>query len=217
MACTGTYATPDAYASFWCSAGVLTGYDDSGGAGNASLSDSGAEFLNFNVAVDMVVYNQTESTSGPITAVTQTTITATGVTWSDGDQWWLVPLTIHERATIETFLDTTANDIHAVVDSVGACDCSLAAWAEAFLGKLNIVEAGAFHRCPCARPALTETDRANLLAWSDRQLDLIRMGKIELCDGHTGSDYPSVGWAPRSLTAWTAAEIIANDIQVESG
>lgn len=219
MACTERYATADDYAAFWCSGAILTGYDDSGGAANPSLSDSTAEFLNWEIeaGVGMIVYNQTSGLSGPITAVSQTSLTATGVTWDDGDQWWMVPMTGNERATVEHFLDMTAYDIHAALASVGACDCTLASWAEGLLQKLNVIEAGAFHRCPCARPPLSEGDRQNILAWADRQLELIRTSKLELCHSETGADYPSIGWASRSWTERSAAEIIANDIRSDTG
>jgi len=198
---------------------MLTGTDTSGGAANATLTDSTADFPAWGVGagVGMVAYNVTEGTHGPITAITTTTLTVTGVTWSDGDIWRVVTLTENQIAMVEHYLDITANNIHASLAAVGACDCTLASWAEAYLKKLNIIETGAFHKCPCARADMSDEERRLLLEWSDRQLELIRTGGIELCAGHTGSEYPAISWFSQSLTERSAAEIIANAIQRESG
>ncbi len=217
MACTERYAEAWEYASFWCVESMLSGYDDSGGAANAALSVSIASFLEWGVEAGkgMVLYNLTTDLSGPVTAATATTLTATGVTWTDADRYRITPLTATEQATIEQYLDITANDIHIAVAAVGGCDCSLASWAEEYLKKLNIIETGAFHQCPCARPGLTSDERTAFLAWADRQLELIRTGKYELCADATGGDWPSIGWASQSLTERNAAQIIANAIQKE--
>ena len=215
MACTGRYAAAWEYAAFWCVSALFTGTDTSGGGPNAFLTDGTADFPNWGIGagVGMVAYNVTEGTHGPITAVTQNTLTATGVTWSDGDVWRVVTLTENQIAVIEQYLDITANNIHASLASVGACDCSLSAFAEEYLKKINIIETGAFHQCPCAKAPISDDMRRLFLEWSDRQLELIRTGKIELCAGHTGADWPSVDWFSQSLTDRSAAEIIANAIR----
>ncbi|GAH39879.1 unnamed protein product, partial [marine sediment metagenome] len=91
MPCTGRFAEPWAYASFWClsPSAIRIGVDDGAGAAVAFLTDSQADFadLGFEANVGMLLYNLTESTEGPITAVTATTLTATGVTWTDGDSY----------------------------------------------------------------------------------------------------------------------------------
>ena len=144
MACTDAYAAAWEYAAFWCIEGILTGVDNSGGAANAALADSTATFVDWGVVagVGMVAYNVTEGTYGVITAASNTALTATGVTWSDADVWRVVTLTASEIATIELYLDITANNIHASLAAVGACDCTLAAWAEEYLKKINIFCAG---------------------------------------------------------------------------
>jgi hypothetical protein len=214
MTCSGAYASSWAYAAFWCVGSILTGADDSGGAGNPSLQDTQADFLNLGVRANegMRIYNTTVGTDGPITAVTATTVTATGVTWDDGDAYRVVPININEIATIEHYLNVTANNIHAARAASGGCDCTLASWAEDYLAKINIIEAGAFHQCPCAMPGqrLTAEDRRLYLEWSNQQLDNIRVQKTELCDGATGSEFPAVDWAEQSVTEFAAAQIIAN-------
>jgi hypothetical protein len=81
-----------------------------------------------------------------------------------------------------------------------------------FLGKLNIVEAGAFHQCSCGLPGqrLSDEERRLWLEWSNEQLTNLRQGNLDVCEGATGAEYPSWGWAAQSLTPWTSAEIIRN-------
>ncbi len=212
MACTDAYAEAWEYATFFCIEGILTGVDDSGGAAGATLTDSTATFIDWKViaGVGMIAYNLTENTSGVITALSQTTITATGVTWSDADIWRIVTLTAAEIATVELYLNITANNIHAALASVGACDCTLAPWAEQYLKKINIIEAGSFHQCPCARSSMSDEQRRLLLEWTDQQLELIRTSKIEVCAGATGADFPSIDWAEQATTEFAARRIIIN-------
>ena len=114
---------------------------------------------------------------------------------------------------LDVSLLVTASNIHAALASVNACDCTLASWAVQFLKKLNIVEAAAFHNCRCSSPQLTDEMKRLYLEWSDKQFQLIREGKIDVCAGATGSTWPVIGWASQSLTERIAAEIIANDIR----
>lgn len=197
--------------------------DDSGGAGNASLSASQASFVNAGLQPDvgMVLYNTTQGTNGLITAVTPTTLTATGVTWDDGDGYRAVSINGAEISSINHSLDVTAGNIFAALASVAACDCTFATWAYNgrldggdYLGKLNIIEAGAFHVNPCGMPGqrMTPEQRTHWLTYTNSALDQIRTGKVDVCDGATGSEYPSVGWAEQSLTSWNAAKIIAGRI-----
>ena len=46
MACNGAYADFWDYAAELCVHPILAGYDDSGGAGNPSLTNSTADFIN---------------------------------------------------------------------------------------------------------------------------------------------------------------------------
>ena len=118
-----------------------------------------------------------------------------------------------EENTVRRFLTMAAADIHAHLAAVGACDCTLAAWATEFLKKLNVIEAAVVHNCPCGRTNLKPEERQMWLEWLDRQYELIRTQKIDVCAGATGAEYPVVGWASQSLTEQTAATIIANDIR----
>jgi hypothetical protein len=205
---------------------MALGVDDSGLLAQASLSASQADFVNdgFRPNEGMILYNTTQATSGPITAVTPTTMTATGVTWDNGDAYRAVSIGGDEIATIEHYLNVTAGNIFAVLASVGACDCTMATWAyngnfdgADFLGKLNIIEAGAYHVCRCGMPGqrMTPEERTHWLTQSNMQLDAIRMGRIDVCDGATGSDYPVTGWAEQATTEFNRARIIANRIARE--
>ena len=215
MACTGRYAESWQFASFFCTGVILSNVDDSGGAANAFLTDSTVDFLaaanRVEAGVGMILYNTTAGTNGPVTAVTNHTITATGVTWDDGDGYRIVLIDAIERSTIELYLDIAASDIHAALAASGACDCTLASWANGFLQKLNIIDAASYYQCRCGQPSMTDELRGRYLDWCSTQLEAIRSGALELCDGATGSDFPAVGWAQQGWTAWSTAEIIYNE------
>lgn len=216
MTCTGRYAEAWEYGAFWCVGSIVAGVDDSGGAANPSLSDAQAQFINWGIKANegMVLYNTTQGTSGTITAVTPTALTATGVTWDNADGYHVVNITGIQIATIEHYLNITAANIHAARAASNQCDCALAGWAADHLSKINIIEAGAFHNCSCAQPGqrMSDEERRMWLEWSNTQLENIRTSKIALCDGQTGSEYPSLAWAEMGLTGFSRAQIIANRI-----
>jgi hypothetical protein len=114
-----------------------------------------------------------------------------------------------EVTTVNLFLDIAASDIHAALAAVGACDCTLAAWAGGYLKKLNILDAAVIHNAPCGN-RFTDDMKRTWLEWLDRQYELIRTGKLTLCDGDTGSEFPAFGAAEFSYTTWNQAQIIAN-------
>lgn len=215
MPCTGRYGSAWAFAAFWCVSAILLGTDDSGGAGNAFLTDSQVDFRRFGARanVGMILWNLTDGSEGPITAVTPNTITATLAggpdnLWDDGDAYRFVTITAVESSAIENALDIAAGDIHAFLASVGACDCTLAAWAANFLAKMNYIEAAAYYKCPCASPRFTETQRERLFEQMNDVMVQIRMGQLEVCAGHTGADFPAIGIAQMGVTDMAAARII---------
>lgn len=220
MACAGeAYAEAWEYADYWAVAALQMSVDDSGGVGNASLQDSQA---NFNEAglrpnVGMILYNLGQGasptiTSGPVTAVTVTTLTATGVTWDDGDVYRIVGINTSQIATINNFLRITAPKIDIVRASVGACNCTLSAPGAALMSLLNIIYTGLNHFAVCGMPGQhLDTDQKRLLLEDvNAQLALIYSGDTELCEGETGSTLPIIGWSSQGLTPFGAAEIIAN-------
>ncbi len=129
--------------------------------------------------------------------------------------WGIDCTEVEAQNAIESVLDITSTNIHASLAAVGACDCTLASWALNWLKKLNIIEAGVMYNSRCGRPSLTDEAKRMFLEWMDRQLELVRTSKIEVCAGKTGADWPSIGWASQALTEQQTAEIIANSIQAE--
>ena len=60
--------------------------------------------------------------------------------------------------------------------------------------------------------SLSTDERTALREWMTGQLELIRMGKVDVCAGATGSEYPYLGIAEIGYTPFSAAQIIANRI-----
>ena len=187
------------------------------GAADAALLDTSRNFTGSGVVpgLRMVLYNLTAGTNGYVTAATQTTLTATGVTWDLADEYRIMALDGDKIAAIEERLDIMASNVHAELHAIGACDCTLAVWALEFFKKLNILEAGAFERCPCNR-TVTRADGIELLAFMQTRLELIRTGDTEPCAGHTGANWPAAGWAEQTLTEFNVAKIIVNTAERES-
>ena len=209
--CTGAFSAPWEYVTFWCRNELLTGVHDGAGPADAALADAEAMFKTNSVRPDcgMILYNLTADTSGEVTAVTEGTLTATGVTWDALDLYRIVPITGKTIVLLEHQLDIVASNIHAALGAVGACDCTLASWALEYLKKLNVIEAAVFNRCPCDR-VLSSDEKAAHLEWINEQLRMIREVEIELCDGHTIKSVPAIGWAEQAVTPFAAARIIDN-------
>ncbi len=129
---------------------------------------------------------------------------------NDFATFWGRDLKSPEEAAINSELEISASDIHAALHATGACECDLAPWAETFLRKLNIIDAAVTFQNPCG-PQLSDNQRKMFLDWVTVQLDLIRTGKLELCAGETGMEYPAVGFIEQAVTDFAAAKIIANE------
>lgn len=117
---------------------------------------------------------------------------------------------------IEAKLEQAAGPIHMARHSSGGCDCTLSGASTEYLVVLNVVLARVTFNCPCPKSKLAPEERRIWLEWSEDQLRMIRTQEIELCTGETGSDVPYVAAAQQSVTEFTAAEIIAKDIEAES-
>lgn len=214
MPCTGRYSEAWEFAAFWCVGPILTGVDNSGGGPNAFLTDTLVNFerMGAEAGHGMLLYNTTTGLSGAITAVEPNALTATGVTWTDGDAYRTVLIRAEERSTIEHYLNVAASDLYAAMAATGMCDCSLADWASDYLSKLNVIDAAAYYECPCGAPAMSDERKNKFLDWMSQQLMNIRTGAIDLCDGATGSDFPAIAHAERGWTAQNTALIIFNRI-----
>ena len=124
---------------------------------------------------------------------------------------------MEERDRIEDAMSIAATDVHAALASVGACDCTLASWAQGYLQKLVIIDTAAYYNCPCGNPRLNNTQKELFLNWMGTQLQNISTGVIDVCDGATGSAFPAIGIAQQSHTEFQSAQIIYNDILRNSG
>lgn len=215
MSCDGAYATPEDFLSFFCQESRISRVHD-GAAGAAVLTDSMAHFVSLGVeaGVGMIVYNVTDGSQGVVTAVTETTITATlsGGTdndWDPGDEYLIVTINAFDRSSVSHYLEVTASDVASALAAQDACECSLSPWGAAFLMKLNIIDAASFITCGCMTK-LSDTERQQYRNWMSAQLELLRTGKLDVCQGGTGSDYPAFGNIERAVTDFAAARIIAN-------
>ena len=86
-----------------------------GGQNQATLSDSGADFVTAGVAAGDIVHNTTDGSSGTITAVTATTVTATLAggsdnDWDNGDAY---SITVYQ-ATLDSSGNTTGRNQFAI-------------------------------------------------------------------------------------------------------
>lgn len=213
MGCSGRYAEAWQFAAFFCIGSILAGKDDSGGLpAHPYLSCSYIDFESGGVKAGkgMVAYNLTKNTSGVVIDVVGNTLQAVGVTWDDGDSFRVVTIDAVEIATIEHYLDVAASDIHAALAASGQCDCTMASWASEYLAKLNIIDASVYHVCKCAQPTLSDEQRQALLEWMSVQMDNLRQGKVDVCSGSTGAEFPAIGWAQQSITEFSTAQIIYN-------
>jgi uracil-DNA glycosylase len=115
-----------------------------------------------------------------------------------------------EVAIINSALALAASDVHVALAAAGACECTYASWALTYLKKLNVIDAAVLQNCPCGT-RLTDERKQTLIEWLDRQFELIRTGKVTVCAGDTGADFPAFATAEFSWTEWNEAEIIVNN------
>lgn len=212
MACTGRYAEAMNYLVIFQCGALYVGLDNSvGKVGAAFVDDTLRDWNVLRIAVGMPIYNATTKQYGKVTAVTSSSqLATTGLTWSSGDTYWLLPTAANEVATIEAYLDLAAGDIHAARAAVNGCSCTLASGMTDYLRHLNCVLAAVWHQCPCGQPNINDTQRQGYLTWAQAQLDAITSGKLELCAGETGSLYPAIAIAELGHTVWNQERIMLN-------
>ena len=218
MSCDARFAEPWQYASFFCSSSIQYGEDDSGGAANLFLTDSIGDFIKLGMKanVGQRLYNLTSGLDGLVTAVTATTLTATGVTWDDGDEYRVTTMDRRKESAIKRYLDSTAGRIQIALQTVGACDCTFSTAGASFLADLNVRLAGIYHECPCGGPNLNIDEKRLYMEGAAGDLEAIRSGELEVCAGETGTSYPAVGSAAIGWTEFSQAEIIENKMRRES-
>lgn len=86
---------------------LATGTHD-GSDASATLNHHGAMFKTFGVRTGVFCENETQSTSGLITAVTDTAVTVAGVTWDYGDTY-----NIYITATKDSKISSYVVDVSA--------------------------------------------------------------------------------------------------------
>ena len=111
-------------------------------------------------------------------------------------------------AEIDSLLAKAAGRIHAAMQASGQCSCTLESWATDFLKELNMVAAVVMFNISAVR--LSDDQRTKYNDYLREQLELIRTGQIELCQGETAKAFPAFGVAEIGLTDRNAARIIDN-------
>jgi hypothetical protein len=121
-------------------------------------------------------------------------------------------IAVHEddEPVVNRTLRLAASRIHAARQASDQCGCDLSEWAADHLMELNIWVAAAVYNCPCSSLKLTDEQKQFIMEQAREDLTLIRTGQVELCSGETGTEYPAVAWAERSLTVYSTREIIRN-------
>ena len=84
---------------------LFTGTHD-GSDSSFDLSDLGALFKSLGATVGVYCENETQSSGGLITAVTDDTVTVAGTTWDNGDTY-----NIYKTATKDSVISTTGVDV----------------------------------------------------------------------------------------------------------
>ena len=215
MTCPSSYAEAYDFALTWCVQTVFAGLDDGGGAAVAFLTDTAMNWLapadgGDPISVGMPVYNQTTGTYGKVTSVAATVLGTTN-TWSNGDEYRVMPLPLAAVATTEHFLRIAANDINMARMASGGCDCTLSTAGSEALRFLNVVTAVVWYNCPCGNPNIREPERFDAYnTYARDTLENLRTGKLEVCQGETGSEFPSVDHAEQSVTIWGPGRVIWN-------
>lgn len=214
MTCSGRYAEAMDYGlMFQCGALEIGLCNVAGVISQPHVDDTTVDFTALQIAVGMPIRNATTGLYGKVTAVAATQLGTTGLNWSTGDTYWLLPISAREVATIEAFLNIAAGTIHVARQATDGCNCSLDSGVLDFLRHLNVVMAAVWHNCPCGKPNISDSLRQGYLTWAQAQIDAITSGALELCAGETGTGFPAIGWAEQGLTPWREAEIIAAYIQ----
>ena len=121
------------------------------------------------------------------------------------------PLTADEQMRAEVALDLTSTYIDIARAASGADSCTLSAGAQSALAMLNCQLAAIYYDCPCAgKFFMSDAIRQAWMTGAQGTLDALRDGRLEVCEGETGSEHPSIGWAEMGWDDVRTAEIYAN-------
>ena len=130
------------------------------------------------------------------------------------DYWCITTpdeLTVDQIRMIESTLRRAAGVINMAVLAQGAGECPFSDSAEQMLRQIGYVMAAVAYNCRCGSPNLDTAEKQMWLNWVSDQLALIREGKIELCAGETGTEFPDVGVAEVGWTVFQVSHIRDNE------
>lgn len=148
-------------------------------------------------------------------------MSCTGTRYATAEQYskmfcgeWPLEANVQDR--IESALDMSASKIDLVLASVGACDCTLSTSGSAGLAYLNCLLAVVHYRCPCNSVDVNDEMRRLYAEEAQSMIDALTDGRLEVCDGETGSQVVAIDWAEQASTPWNTARIIINTEQRNS-
>lgn len=132
----------------------------------------------------------------------------------DYSQYWDLSLDLTNPDTVAEVtrqLTLGAASLHGALAATASCGCVQDQWALDLLKWWNVISTAVFYKCVCG-PELSADEKRLYLEWLDRQAELVRTSKLDLCGG-TGAEFPAVGTVELNHTDFSAAQIIRNRIQ----
>jgi len=114
---------------------------------------------------------------------------------------------------IERALDMSAGKIDGALVSVGACTCTLSVAGQRALANLNCLLAVVHYSCPCNSVDVTDDMRRLYAEEAQGMIDALLSGVLEVCEGETGSNFPSVAFPQVAWNDALAAEIYNNSLK----
>jgi len=114
---------------------------------------------------------------------------------------------------IERALDMSAGKIDGALASVAACDCTLSVSGQRTLAYLNCLLAVVHYVCPCNSVDITDDMRRLYADEAQGMIDALMDGTLEVCEGETGSNFPSAAFPQIAWNDANAAEIYNNSLK----
>lgn len=134
-----------------------------------------------------------------------------------GDFWCQCdPLTEAETNAINNKLNMAAGQINGARLAAGMTGCTLSDEAQTYLAFLNIILAAAMTACPCGQARLSEEEQEQWLDWARTEIERIADGKVPLCQGDSGADFPYLAAAEINYNGFTEAQIVWNQTRRNS-
>lgn len=125
------------------------------------------------------------------------------------DEGEVTGVTQPDSQTLQRNIDMAASEVNMSLQASGQFTCNKSEEGNMFLKLLNIVGAMLLTEWDNAR-FLEQFDRTRYQDWKDSNLELLRTGHMELCEGETNVDYPAVATAEVGYTPEAMDEILRN-------